>query len=265
MRQRLFTTIIYLSIFIPLLMLGGVIFDLFAVFLALVIFSELMVMKGIPIKSFGAIIGYISTVAYILADRLIYVLPWFSQANVLIVTLMVLLIYMLFSKLDIEIDEITVLMFGLFYIGNAFSTLVYLRDLDFFSIFYLMIIIWVTDSGAFLVGRRLGKKPLAPSISPNKTVEGAVGGVILSVIASVLFRAIFPVPQSIYPNVLIVVIMSIAAQMGDLVESAMKRYYNIKDSGDILPGHGGLFDRFDSLIFLMNLIKLLMDFGIFAY
>lgn len=264
MRQRVFSTIIYLAIFIPLLFVGGFLFDLFAVFLAIIILSELLVMKGIPIQSFAAIFSYLSLTAYILAGPNASQLSWLTQSNIFIFIMMALLIYMVFSKLDIKFDDISVMMFGLFYIGNGFSTLISMRDVSFLFVLYLMVIIWVTDTGAFLVGRRLGKHPLAPAISPKKTIEGAVGGVVLSMLIATLFTTVFPLGPKLNPGPLAVAFMSAAAQMGDLVESAIKRHYRIKDSGDILPGHGGMFDRFDSLIFLMNVIKLMIDFGMIA-
>lgn len=263
-RTRVFSAVIYLLVLMPLLFTGGWVFNLFSVLLALIIFSELLVMKGIPIKSFGALIGYLAMIVYVISDSLQAWSPIFSNANILIVTMMALLIYMLFSKLDIEIDEIATILFGLFYIGTAFQTFVFIREIEFLAIFFILVVIWATDVGAYIVGKAVGKRPLAPSISPNKTIEGGLGGIVIAVLASLAFRQLLPL-AGFYPNTLVVILMSISGQMGDLVESAIKRHYQVKDSGDVLPGHGGLFDRFDSLIFLLNLVKLLMDLGIFIY
>ena len=188
-----------------------------------------------------------------------------TSANVVIFSTLLLLVSMLYSKWEITIDKVGLLLLGIFYIGNAFQTFVVIRDVEFLAIFYIMVIIWTTDSGAYLIGRKYGKNKLSPIISPNKTIEGAAGGVVISLAASYLFMLFFPVTRTIYPSFLIVILLSIGGQLGDLIESAIKRHYNVKDSGSMLPGHGGLFDRFDSLIFVMNIIKFLMDFGIFAY
>lgn len=265
MLQRISTALVYLAIFIPVLIIGSWVFDIFAFLIAAIIFSELISMKGISAGSFGAVTGYISLFFIVLRDRFVDIFPFLTSANVLILTMLVWLVYMLFTKLETTIEEIGLLLFGLFYIGNAFQTFVVIRDVEFLAIFYIMVVIWTTDTGAYLVGRKFGKNKLAPSISPNKTVEGAVGGVIVSLLASYLFILLFPVTRTIYPSFLIVILLSIGGQLGDLIESAIKRHYDIKDSGSMLPGHGGLFDRFDSLIFVLNIIKFLMDFGIFAY
>lgn len=265
MLQRILTALVYLAIIIPVLMIGGWVFDLFAFLIAAIIFSELISMKGIATNSFEAIIGYISLFFIVLADRFVENFPFMTSANVVILTTLLLLVSMLYSKWEITIDKVGLLLLGIFYIGNAFQTFVVIRDVEFLAIFYIMVIIWTTDSGAYLIGRKYGKNKLSPIISPNKTIEGAAGGVVISLAASYLFMLLFPVTRTIYPSFLIVILLSIGGQLGDLIESAIKRHYNVKDSGSMLPGHGGLFDRFDSLIFVMNIIKFLMDFGIFAY
>lgn len=265
MLQRILTALVYLAIFIPVLIIGGWVFDFFAFLIAAIIFSELISMKGIAANSFEAITGYISLFFIVLADRFVEISPFLTSANVIILTMLIWLVSMLFSKLEISIEKIGLLLFGIFYIGNAFQTFVIIRDVEFLAIFYIMIVIWTTDSGAYLVGRKYGKNKLSPTISPNKTIEGAAGGIVTSLAASYLFMLLFPVTRTIYPSFFIVILLSIGGQLGDLIESAMKRHYKVKDSGSMLPGHGGLFDRFDSLIFVMNIIKFLIDFGIFAY
>jgi len=117
---------------------------------------------------------------------------------------------------------------------------------------------WATDSGAHLIGSAIGKRKLWPEISPNKTIAGAVGGIVVNIIAFIAFAFII---QSLNThgtnpytdvNFIMVVILAVASSivviMGDLVESMIKRQYNIKDFGNIMPGHGGIFDRFDSII-----------------
>lgn len=112
----------------------------------------------------------------------------------------------------------------------------------------LMIIIWASDSGAYIFGRLFGKHKLIERVSPNKTWEGAIGGAIFGILISVLFFHFFD-----YFNTIQVVLISlttiIAGAFGDLAESLIKRNFDVKDSGKVLPGHGGLLDRFDSLLF----------------
>lgn len=117
-----------------------------------------------------------------------------------------------------------------------------------------------TDVGAYFVGRRFGKRKLAPSISPGKTVEGSVGGIVVSFLTllgfTTLVREAFPFG---FIELLVVsLLLSLAAQLGDLTESMLKRYCGVKDSGSFLPGHGGLLDRIDSLLFSVPLMYYLL-------
>ncbi len=113
---------------------------------------------------------------------------------------------------------------------------------------FMLVLTWAADVGAYFAGRALGRRKLAPAISPGKTWEGAVGGLVLAVVAALLMEALFPVPPIaaaiLIPVVLVTVMFSI---VGDLYESMVKRRIGVKDSGTLLPGHGGVLDRIDSL------------------
>jgi phosphatidate cytidylyltransferase len=110
---------------------------------------------------------------------------------------------------------------------------------------WVFIVTWSTDIGAYFAGRRFGKRKLAPSISPNKTVEGLWGGVM----AAFLFGAAWVWANHLHPSLLVLApLFAVTAQAGDLFESKMKRQAGVKDSGDWLPGHGGLLDRLDGLV-----------------
>jgi phosphatidate cytidylyltransferase len=104
----------------------------------------------------------------------------------------------------------------------------------------------------------LGKNKLWPEISPKKTIEGFIGGILIACIIPLVFIYKGYINESLLKLLMITVIISIAGQFGDLIQSAFKRHYNIKDSGHILPGHGGILDRFDSLIFIMPIYFYLM-------
>ena len=114
------------------------------------------------------------------------------------------------------------------------------------SIFWLLAVIWATDIGAYITGRLIGGPKLAPAISPKKTWSGAIGGVVWAVIAS---GAVYWAYHGLFlpKMVAIAILLSILSQMGDLFESALKRRYEVKDSGALIPGHGGFMDRFDGL------------------
>lgn len=127
-----------------------------------------------------------------------------------------------------------------------------------------ILLTWATDTGAYFVGKSIGKRKLIPSVSPGKSVEGAIGGLVLTVIVAVLYMKFILRPyaglgMSLGAALLFGVVVSITAQVGDLVASLMKRDAGVKDSSKILPGHGGIVDRFDSLFFVMPVAFLLLN------
>ncbi|MFC1938661.1 phosphatidate cytidylyltransferase [Chloroflexota bacterium] len=142
---------------------------------------------------------------------------------------------------------------GILYIGWLLSHLVALRGLDSGRnwVFLVLFATWVSDTIAFFVGRRFGQHKLAPTISPEKTWEGTIGGICGGITVSALFLAPTPLqlPISTGQAVLLGALTSILGQVGDLFESLFKRNLRVKDSGKLMPGHGGILDRIDSLIF----------------
>lgn len=111
---------------------------------------------------------------------------------------------------------------------------------------------WATDIGAYLIGTRFGRHKLAPRISPNKSVEGAVGGLGASMLVAVVLGVVFALPLRML--LLLGAVISVAGQVGDLLESVLKREANVKDSGKLIPGHGGILDRFDSLVVVVPIV-----------
>ncbi|MNI15546.1 Phosphatidate cytidylyltransferase [compost metagenome] len=118
--------------------------------------------------------------------------------------------------------------------------------------------IWSSDAGAYFTGRRFGKNKLWPVISPNKTIEGAIGGIVLAIVVSIIFALLSEGLLGIGRAVLLGISAAIVGQMGDLIQSAYKRVYGIKDSGKLLPGHGGILDRCDSWITVFPFVHILM-------
>jgi len=118
-----------------------------------------------------------------------------------------------------------------------------------YLIYYLYIIIWIGDAGALYTGRTLGRHKLAPGLSPKKTVEGAVGSLVASVLASLGVRAWFIPELGLFDALALGVLLNVLGQLGDLTESGFKRSAGVKDSASLIPGHGGILDRGDSLLF----------------
>lgn len=144
-------------------------------------------------------------------------------------------------------------LFGVFYIGVSLSFLIPVRYTDADEgrpwIFVLFVAIWAGDIFAYFVGRRFGRHLLAPQISPRKTIEGAVAGLGGSLLTAWAYQYFFWQTASLKGVMLLAGLIAVAGQLGDLAESALKRAGNMKDSGALLPGHGGILDRIDSLLF----------------
>jgi len=133
------------------------------------------------------------------------------------------------------------------------------------GIYYLLLVLnfsCVCDMGAYFVGVSMGKTKLCPEISPNKTVEGALGGIISSVIVTLIITLCFGYFNKILPTMLLTIPLCVAGMIGDLFASIIKRKVGIKDYGDLIPGHGGVLDRVDSVLFIAPLVYSLMVLGV---
>lgn len=214
--------------------------------------------------------GYYIFAAYLTLWWLfIYLVQEQAIINILLVLTIavdIALLFYLFSKKKQYFNEAQKFFVGLFYIGGGciFLTMIPYKDGEFekYLIMGVFILIWVNDSFAYLVGRSLGRTKLFTSVSPKKTVEGTLGGFIFALIAAYYMGKLEPIISPTQWYILATVIV-IAGTLGDLVESKLKRTAAVKDSGAILPGHGGMLDRLDSLIFAAPFAYLALN--IFTY
>ena len=140
---------------------------------------------------------------------------------------------------------------------DPFSSMTQFDGLLLLAIF---IFIWVNDTGAYLVGSRWGKRRLAPSISPKKSVEGSIGGLLLVLLSAVVLRLLLFPELSWLRILLIATVVAVFGTIGDLFESSLKRQAGVKDSGKLIPGHGGILDRIDSLLLAVPAVYLLLAF-----
>jgi phosphatidate cytidylyltransferase len=125
---------------------------------------------------------------------------------------------------------------------------------------FLMILVMAGDSAAYFVGSAIGKRKLAPRVSPNKSIEGSIGGICGAALCGGLFSSLLELPHGVSDGVFIAIIINIIAQAGDLVESLLKRSADVKDSGTIFPGHGGMLDRVDSFLPTIPLYAAILAF-----
>ncbi len=155
------------------------------------------------------------------------------------------------------------LTFGVVYISIGLGSLIWLYHLvGFYDTLWFLVMVWSVDIGGYMVGSTVRGPKLAPKISPNKTWSGLLGGVVLAALVSVVLSYFFNSLDNRYFYAGLGAVVAVVAQIGDLIESAIKRYLGIKDSSNLIPGHGGVFDRIDGLIFSAPLVFLLFKYGI---
>lgn len=199
--------------------------------------------------------GYVGSAAVCLAQGAGFLLPVNPTLTVLILLILLTLGLGLLSAVDLKdyVGAVSTTVLGFVYIGLGMSCLIPMRQSGSVEgrklLFFLFLVIWVGDICAFFVGRTLGRHLLFPRVSPKKTVEGGLGGLAGSLLVAGGFVHWFWQTANLETVILLAVLVAVAGQVGDLAESAMKRGADLKDSGAILPGHGGLLDRIDSLLF----------------
>ncbi|KRL26991.1 phosphatidate cytidylyltransferase [Limosilactobacillus frumenti DSM 13145] len=258
MKTRIITAIIALAIFIPLIVYGQWPLTIAALALGVVAIAEILIMKKMFLISFEAVVSYLGVMLLILPDQW---LDWLPSAttrwSAFYFLVLLLLLHTVIRRQRFTFDDAGVLTLGMLYVGLGFHYFIAARAINFETLLYGMLVVWITDSGAYLIGRKLGKNKLAPKISPNKTWEGSIGGTVSATIIMAIYLYFIPVGGHYVTMVILTLLLSVVGQFGDLIESSLKRFYGVKDSGKILPGHGGILDRFDSMLLVMPVMHFL--------
>mgnify|MGYP001143563604 CR=1 FL=1 len=255
---------------IPLILLtaylGGIYFLLFVLGIALISFHELSGMAKHKNINPQLWFGMISVFLIILN----YYNP-VMRADLLIIAVVTLsLIYELFRNKGSAIYNVGFTVLGIMYIGLFSASILRIRELYSFPeeaylnggllIIALFIGIWTCDSAAFFIGTAIGKHKLFPRVSPNKSWEGAIAGFVFSAAVMVAMKFIFLGFLSTIDVLIIGIIIGTVGQIGDLVESLIKRDAGVKDSSALIPGHGGIYDRFDSLLLIAPVVYIYLYF-----
>jgi phosphatidate cytidylyltransferase len=217
--------------------------------------------------------GYITAAILFSANSAQYSYCTAKIASLSLLSLALIFIQGLFSKNEKPIKDIAFTVFGIIYIGLSFTLLNRIswiqpginngkmfpgNDYNFHLILGPILLIWASDSFAYLVGSMIGKRKLYERISPGKTWEGTIGGGILTMASSYIVAGWFPEIE--FKHWLVISILVVVfGTLGDLFESLLKRQAGIKDSGKIMPGHGGILDRFDSLMFVTPFVYLYLN------
>ncbi|MBM7564647.1 phosphatidate cytidylyltransferase [Paenibacillus sacheonensis] len=264
MKQRIISGVLAAIAFVVLTVLGGWFFFALLLFLTIVGMMEFVRMNGVSMKHPLAWIA--------MAGTLLLFLPWAdfglhqpAALHMIWVLMFILLSVTVLTKNEVTIDGAALMLLGSLYIGYGFHAMYEIRMGDSHGLMTTIMAffaIWASDIGAYFMGKAFGKNKLWPAISPNKTIEGSLGGVVLALVFALAFAVIYPDVISYERAIMIGLVAAVAGQFGDLIQSAYKRVRGIKDSGSIMPGHGGVLDRCDSwlvvfpLLIMTNLLPL---------
>lgn len=234
-------------------------------FLAVVLFLALLEFNRMGLAANHVAEQWVAAAAGAISVPILYfqqeslLLPFFAG------TILLLGVMFLFRLPEITTvhHRIGWLCLGLFYLPFLFGHLLLLRFLPEGRawIFLTLLVIMLCDTFAYFVGSNLGKRKLYPAVSPNKSIEGGIGGLVGSVMVVVLAGVTFLPQIGIWDGILVGLLLGVVGQLGDLFESLLKRACGVKDSGHIIPGHGGLLDRLDSLLFAFPVVYCLARYG----
>ena len=263
MKKRVISAIVALVVVLPLILLGGYAYYIGVGIISVIGFHEIVtvrekekkipfVMKVITLFTYLCIVmSAVSNFNTFEIDHRLFILDIFAC--------LIPLIAMERSKYDAE--DALVLLAATLFLGISFNFLIIIRNMSLAYLIYVVLITIMSDTFAHFWGTKIGSIKLCPNVSPNKTVEGMVGGTIFGTFIGAAFFLTF---INVNANVLLVGVISLAlslvAQFGDLVFSAIKRKYGVKDYGNIMPGHGGVLDRLDSIIFAILAFSYLVVF-----
>lgn len=259
-KTRLMSGIVLLIILVGMLLMGGNILLISLLVIALIGLYEFYRVFHIQFALMG-MVGYLTTILYFINLRFEFV----KGIDLFLIACLALnLIMFVFSYPKYTANTVFAAFFGVVYVSVMISAVYTTRMLPFgyYLVWLIFISSWGSDTCAYCVGVLFGKHKLAPVLSPKKSIEGAVGGIVGSSLITLGLGLILQQLQVIPPRivgiwVLIVAIGSIFSQIGDLSASGIKRNFDIKDYGKLIPGHGGILDRFDSVFFTAPFIYFL--------
>jgi len=252
-KHRLLTALVVLIPVIAVIWFGGPAFSAVLAIFAVVGALEFFGMKGLSVRHPLTIFGLVWVLLFIASAHFE---PYYSLV-VLSAAVVFSLVWLLFAS---TVEHASVnwawTLAGVIYIGWMLSLLIPLRGLDAGRdwVFLALLTVIAVDTSAFFVGRAIGRHSLWPRISPGKTWEGAIGGFLAGIGASLALAAMLPLIAVSWQIAVLGALVGVFAQLGDLAESMLKRSAGVKDASRLMPGHGGLLDRLDSVIFTVAVV-----------
>ncbi len=303
--QRLLVAIVAIPLIIGITIAGGVWFLLFIGIVATLGLSEfyaLSVAKGAkPLKVIGSVTGVLVLLSFYNSNLLSVFHSLLGQAPnseaqflllIILISIPLLGLIELFRNNGSAQLNLSTTIMGIFYVSLFFGSLIGIREIfsplhipvtkyfpagmspDIGDILYrwggytvvtIYAMIWICDSAAYYVGRSIGKNKLFPRVSPNKSWEGAIGGFVFAVLTALGAKFLYLDYLQLHEAIILGIIVGVFGQLGDLFESLLKRDAGVKDSSNLIPGHGGVLDRFDSLLFVAPIVYLYLDFIVFSF
>lgn len=260
MKKRIISAVIALIIIIPIIIIGGNPYKIAVIALATLALLELIKIKKVPLLV--KIITVFNFLVLMFCNINTNTLSFNIPLSYLIMNALSLLLPIIFyhDKKEYSIEDAAFMIFSNIFLAIAFSILMIIRDENVKYLIFILLITFTTDIFAYAVGMLIGRHKFSLTISPNKSVEGFIGGLVFSVfITTALYITVFDFTGNIFILVSIMMLLSVLSTLGDLAFSAIKRHYNIKDFGKIMPGHGGVLDRLDSLIFVLLTFYLIIN------
>ena len=256
MMERTISAIVALAIFIPIFILGGTVYNIAILVLSIFALKEFLAIKQIKkeLPAFITFISYVLLTLFVLTNitnkDIVFSIDYRIIAGLFLTLTIPTVLY--HDRSLYSIVDAFYLIGGIFFLGISFSLMILIRNIGLSLIIYLFLITVITDTYAYLTGKFIGKHKLLEEISPKKTWEGTIGGTVFGTfIGSCYYLTVIDPNLPIYVVVLMTLFLSILGQFGDLFFSAIKRYYGKKDFSNIMPGHGGILDRLDSIIFVV--------------
>lgn len=264
LKVRIISAFIALLIVIPILIIGGYPFYIGACLLGIIGFNELLSLKNQE-KKLSISIKFISILCFLLfiiSSLNIDSYSFSIDYKYIVITFLALLLPLLSGKKKEYNESDAFYLIGIIiFLGVAFRYLIIFRNIGLNYILYLLVITIMTDTFAHFFGTKVGKVKLCPLVSPNKTVEGMLGGTFFGTfMGSIFYLTVINPSINTYYILIVSLLLSLIAQAGDLVFSAIKRKYDVKDYGNIMPGHGGVLDRLDSLIFAILTFSIIFKY-----
>ncbi len=255
MKTRVLSAIIVLLICIPILLIGGTLYNLLVLAIALLGLNEMLDMrdKKYPIPLWIKLLSFF-VCTYLVTNistynNFVYLLDYRSVSLIMFIFLLPIIIY--HNNKVYNINDAMFLIGTIFFLGISFNLLILLREHSLMHIFFLFIVTIISDTYAYIGGNLIGKNKLLEKFSPKKTWEGLIVGTSFGVLVGCTFYYIaIDSNVNIMYLILVTTLLSIIGQFGDLIFSSIKRLYNEKDFSNIMPGHGGVLDRLDSFIFV---------------